>query len=104
MDIAPYGANKKVPFPDNDILLIASEMQKAASLASMLVLIFSTTQAMLIFGLSTVIVCTFGRAVLIFDICTAVPIVGQCKHKISTASMAGTDVVCNIGTAVQAQN
>ena len=28
------------------------------------------------------------------------PIFGQCKHKISTASVAGTDVVCIIGTAV----
>ena len=29
------------------------------------------------------------------------PILGQCKHKISTASaVVGTDVVCIIGTAV----
>ena len=31
---------------------------------------------------------------------TAVLIFGQCKHIISTASVAGTDVVCIIGTAV----
>ena len=61
---------------------------------------------MLIFGLSTRkiqvdhTVCTFSTAVLIFDLCTAVPIFGQCKHIISTASVAGTDVVCIIGTAV----
>ena len=61
---------------------------------------------MLFFGLSTRKIqvdhtfCTFGTAVLIFDLCTAVPIFGQCKHIISTASVAGTDVVCIIGTAV----
>ena len=66
---------------------------------------------MLICGLSTckiqvdhtvqVMVCTFGTAVLIFYLWTAVPIFGQCKHKISTASaVVGTDVVCIIGTAV----
>ena len=48
-----------------------------------------------------VMVCPFGTAVLIFYLCTAVPIFGQCKHKISTASaVVGTAVVCIIGTAV----
>ena len=37
---------------------------------------------------------------LIFDLCTSVLISDQCKHIISTASVAGTDVVCIIGTAV----
>ena len=57
-------------------------------------------------------VCTFGTAVLIFDLCTTLPIFdmagtdivfiigtavlnfGQCKHILSTASVAGTDVFC----------
>ena len=38
--------------------------------------------------------------VLIFEVCTAVLIFGQCRHKISTASVSGTVVVCTIGTAV----
>ena len=49
-------------------------------------------------------VCTSGAALLIFDMCTAAePILGQCKHKISTASPSvagGTDVFCVIGTSV----
>ena len=48
-------------------------------------------------------VCTSGTALLIFDMCTAAePILGQRKHKISTASpsVGGTDVFCVIGTSV----
>ena len=37
---------------------------------------------------------------LIFGLCPAVQIFGQCKHKISTTSVAGTDVVWIIDTAV----
>ena len=50
-----------------------------------------------------VMVCTFGTAVLIFCLLTAVLIFGQCKHIISTASVPGTDVVCIFGTTVFGQ-
>ena len=37
---------------------------------------------------------------LIFEVCTAVLIFGQCRHKISTASVSGTVVVCTMTALV----
>ena len=56
-------------------------MQKAASMASALVLFFPP-------------------AVLIFGLCTAVLTFGQCMHKISTASVDGIVVICIISTDI----
>ena len=58
-----------------------SEMQKAASIASALVLFFQP-------------------AVLIFGLCTAVLTFGQCMHKISTTSVDGIAVICIISTDI----
>ena len=56
-------------------------MQKAASMASALVLFFPP-------------------AVLIFGLCTAVLTFGRCMHKISTASVNGIVVICIISTDI----
>ena len=63
------------------IAMMMTEMQKVASMASALVLFFPL-------------------AVLFFGLCTAVLTFGQCMHKISTASMFGSEQktlkVCHI--------
>ena len=73
---------------------VSSEMQKAASVASMLVLIFSIRWAN--FWLSTRKIQVYHNFLSVHSFGNF----GQCKHIISTASVAGTDVVCIIGTAV----
>ena len=74
-----------------------TEMEKAASVASALVLFF--LPAVLIFRLSTRKICfTIGPAVLIFGLSISVLTFGLCMHIISTASVAGTVVVCLIST------
>ena len=90
------------------ILQLLPEMQKAASVASMLVLIFFTSCANLRavhvqnsgWSYSTGYGLYIWHSCANFYLWTAVPIFGQCKHIISTASVAGTDVVCIISTAV----
>ena len=57
---------------------------------------------MLIFGQCKHIISTASVAGtdVVCIIGTAVLIFGQCKHRISSASVAGTDVVCIFGTTV----
>ena len=73
----------KLGLPKESLLLPNdnAEMQKAASVASVLVLFFPP-------------------AVLIFGLCTAVLTFGQCIHKIGIASVDGTVVFCMISIDV----
>ena len=71
-------------------VVCSTEMQKAASRANVLVLIF--TPAVLIFGLPTHAVIYTKKMLCFF---------GLSRHKISRASLAGTDVACIISTNVK---